>query len=69
MENNKVLYLYGMRLRCYSPGCQPSGVTLREDDASGRYYDIINYTRKLTDEEVREYELDYLGEGRRLTDL
>ncbi len=55
------MHVYGMKLRGYSPGCQPSGVASREDDPSGRYYDIINYSRKLSDEEVREYELDYLG--------
>ena len=54
-------YRYGMRLRGFSPGCQPmSGLDHAEDDATGRYYNILVYNRKLTEEEVRDYELDYL---------
>ena len=53
-------YKYGMRLRGYSPGCQPKGVTLREDDPSGKYYDIIVYDHRLTEKEVTDYELDEL---------
>ena len=56
-------FLYGMRLRGYSPGAQPRGVKQRLDDRSGRYYDIIIYDHALTDKEVRDYELDYLGES------
>ena len=56
-------YRYGMRLRGFSPGCQPKrGFVEREDDQTGRYYDILVYDRKLTDKEVNSYELDYLGE-------
>ena len=56
-------YRYGMRLRGFSPGCQPKrGFVEREDDQTGRYYDILAYDRKLTDKEVDSYELDYLGE-------
>ena len=56
-------YVYGMRLRGFSPGCQPmSGLLGREDDPSGRYHDVIAYDRKLSDKEVNDYELDYLGE-------
>lgn len=54
-------YAYGMRLRGFSPGAQPRGVLERQDDRSGRYYDIIIYDHALTDKEVRDYELDYLG--------
>ena len=55
--------LYGMRLRGFSPGCQPKdGFNEREDDPSGKYHDILIYSRKLTDRELEEYELDYLGE-------
>lgn len=58
------MFRYGMRLRGFSIGCQPMmGFYEREDDSTGRYYDILVYTRKLTDEEVRDYELDYLGES------
>ena len=40
------LYLYGMRLRGFS---------------IGRYHDIICYTGKLDEKDLRDYELDYLG--------
>ena len=53
------LYKYGMRARGYSLGCQPSGVYKRID--SNIYYDIIFYTRELTEKEVSDYQLDYLG--------
>jgi len=56
-------YTYGMRLRGFSPGCQPmKGLVLASEDKSGEYYDILSYARKLSDEDVRNYELDYLGE-------
>lgn len=57
-------YRYGMRLRGFSPGCQPKdGFISREDDPSGRYYDILVYERPLTMEELMNYELDYLKEN------
>ena len=58
------MYLYGMRLRGFSPGCQPTEglvmVCLDFDD--DKYYDGVVYDRRLTDEELREYELDFIGE-------
>lgn len=56
-------YRYGMRLRGYSPGCQPKGVTRREDDTTGRYHDIVVYGRKLSADELRDYELDEIETG------
>lgn len=54
--------IYGMRLRGFSIGCQPKeGFVDRQDDPTGKYYDILIYDRKLTDNELAEYELDYLG--------
>lgn len=54
---------YGMRLRGFAPMCQPKeGFVRREDDPSGRYYDILVYNRKLTEKEVRNYELDPVNE-------
>lgn len=38
------LYRYGMRLRGYSIGCQPSGVYRRFD--SRKYLDEITYERR-----------------------
>lgn len=56
-------YRYGMRLRGFSIGCQPKdGLRDIEGDKTGRYWNILGYDRKLTDEECRDYELDYLGE-------
>lgn len=55
-------YLYGMRLRGFSLGCQPmKGIIERRDDKTGKYYDILAYGRKLTEQELEEYELDYVG--------
>ena len=56
------VYKYGMRLRGFSPGCQPSdGLQGREDDPEGKYHDVIIYSRPLSSEERRDYELDYIG--------
>lgn len=56
-------YTYGMRLRGFSPGCQPmKGFVRRKDDPSGRYHDLLVYDRKLTEKELTDYELDYLKE-------
>lgn len=55
-------YVYGMRLRGFSPGCQPKeGLLRRKDDTTGRYYDLLVYNRELTDRELADYELDNLG--------
>ena len=53
-------FRYGMRLRGYSPGCQPKGVLRREDDTTGRYHDVIVYDRQLSADEIRDYELEEL---------
>lgn len=64
--NHTNYFVYGMRLRGFSPGCQPmDGLVERLDpmDAMGRrYYDLIAYSRQLTDKEVNGYDLDYIGE-------
>lgn len=58
-EESKRLYKYGMRLRGFSPGCQPKdGFIERLDDTTGKYLDVIVYDRKLSFEETKEYELD-----------
>lgn len=60
----ETIYSYGMRLRGFSIGCQPmNGFIRREDDPGRRYHDLLIYDRKLTDSELTDYELDYLGEG------
>lgn len=56
-------YRYGMRLRGFAPMCQPKeGFVERQDDLTGRYYDILVYNRELTEKELRDYELDRLEE-------
>ena len=58
----KCEFSYGMRLRGFSPGCQPKeGLDRREDDPSGKYHDVLVYKRMLSDEELSEYELDFIG--------
>lgn len=54
-------YKYGMRLRGFSPGCQPmDGFLRREDDPLNKYWDILVYDRELTIEEIKIYDLDRL---------
>lgn len=56
-----IVYIYGMRLRGFSPGCQPMlGFVERRDDPSGQYYDLLVYDRILSEKETRDHELDYL---------
>ena len=55
-------YRYGMKYRGFSIGCQPmKGLEGRQDDPAGKYHDILVYDRELTDKELDEYELEYLG--------
>lgn len=57
------MYKYGMRLRGFSIGCQPmKNLVERIDDTSGKYHDILIYSEKLSDEDIKDYELDFLGE-------
>ena len=57
------MYKYGMRLRGFSIGCQPKeGFVERQDDPTGMYWDILIYDRELTEDEMRHYSLDFLGE-------
>lgn len=54
-------YVYGMRLRGFSPGCQPmAGFVERWDATQGKYHDLLVYDRMLSKEEKRDYELDFL---------
>ena len=56
-------YIYGMRLRGFSIGCQPmDGFQERRDDFTGKYYDLLVYNRKLSEDELRAYELDFIQE-------
>jgi hypothetical protein len=43
-------------------GCQPTnGLTGHWKDTDDRYYEILEYNRLLTAEEIEQYELDYIG--------
>ena len=56
------MYKYGMRLRGFSMGCQPMrNLDHREDDPTGKYWDILIYKEPLTERETQDYELDYIG--------
>lgn len=56
-----MIYKYGMRLRGFSIGCQPmAGLIDWTDTSAGPYYSELTYKRQLTDEEVRDYELDFI---------
>ena len=52
---------YGMRLRGFSPGCQPMrGFIRREDDPAGQFYDVLVYNRHLTWQEKQNYALCFI---------
>jgi hypothetical protein len=55
------LYKYGMRLRGFSPGCQPLDGLRKAEDGDERYYDYIFYDRPLTEQELKDYSLDLIG--------
>ena len=57
------VYWYGMKLRGYSIGCQPmNGLVSVRDVIGDVYYNVLIYERKLTNQEVYQYDLEYLGE-------
>ena len=55
------LYKYGMRLRGFSPGCQPLDGLRKAEEGEETYYDFLFYDRPLTEDEQKHYDLDYLG--------
>lgn len=63
MKGDKRVYVYGMRLRGFAPGCQPMDGLVEWKDEELGYHSVLWYSRKLTEEELVEYELAYLGEG------
>lgn len=64
---------YGMRLRGFSPGCQPKdGLLRREDSTNDNWYDILVYDRRLSPKEIDDFELDEIPDepfGERLKAL
>lgn len=62
---NGSLYYYGMRLRGFSPGCQPMDgfvICCTNFVHSHGYHDVLIYRRELTEDELRDYELDFIKE-------
>jgi len=62
-------YTYGMRLRGFSIGAQPmKGILYAEDgvdkiEVNGKFYhSVLHYSRKLTQKELDDYELDDLNQ-------
>ena len=54
-------YVYGMRLRGFSLGCQPmDGFIERRDSLTENFYDVIVYSRLLTEKELNEYDLTFI---------
>ena len=54
-------HVYGMRNRGFSPACQPMDGLVKQIDGKGsKYHDLLVYKRKLTEEEKRAFELDYI---------
>lgn len=55
-------YVYGMRLRGFSLGCQPmDGFIERRDSLAENFYDVIVYSRLLTEKELKDYDLTFFG--------
>lgn len=61
VDVGKCVWEYGMRLRGHSPGCQPKDGLIEVKPGTHGYHNILVYDRELTDEEIREYELDSMG--------
>ena len=59
-----MLYKYGMRLREFGIGCQPSGVVNHEyaDKQKCGYWSFIWYDKPLTDKQMFDYDLDFIAE-------
>ena len=66
----KNYYIYGMKARPFSIGCQPMEGLMSSnvlkllkidlDEVSMKYHDILLYDRKLTDKELYDYELEFI---------
>ena len=55
-------YYYGMRLRGFSPGCQPErGLLGKSIGPFDNYHDVIAYDRELSEKELREYEMERIN--------
>ena len=52
-------YFYGMKYRPFSIGTQPKAGLVNVHPTT-LYHDVIEYERKLTDLEVKQYELIFI---------
>lgn len=55
------MWMYGMKMRPFGIGCQPKDGLVKQYETKGKYYNILVYNRRLTKEEIYQYELDCLG--------
>ena len=61
MNDGNVYYYYGMRERGFSIGCQPKdGFVECMEDPNEEYWNILKYSRKLSDMEKETYSLEFL---------
>lgn len=57
------MFVYGMKLRGFSPGCQPmAGLVKYAPDPTGRFYDLLFYTYLLSADDMAQYDLVFLRE-------
>ena len=58
-----LLYKYGMRLREFGIGCQPNGFKNFKHCSKGLagYWSYVWYSEKLSEKELSQYSMDYLG--------
>ena len=55
-------YYYGMKRRGFSPMCQPEdGLIKRQDDWTGKYWDILVYDHQLSRGDCDHYDLEFIG--------
>lgn len=59
MENVKEIFKYRLRYRPLDVGCQPEGFISYEELSKKQtgFFGELTYTRKLTQDEIRKYEL------------
>lgn len=64
MNNNNKEYTYYMRLRPPSIGTQPRGTTNINSESitinGYQYHGSVTYNRELTQNEIYDYDLDYI---------
>lgn len=63
------MYKYGMRSRGYAPMCQPMDGLISAQDGDRKYYSYLYYDSELSDKEVSDFQLDYLGYRFKMGDL